>query len=209
MDIRFQHILLVAKWVTFAGLLQLSPLLHADQADEEKVSLGDVNNEVFELGVFAGIVNIEDFGSEYAPGISATFRASENFFIQYNYLQTDVSLSPYEKREGTDNYFSGDKRTFKHYDLLLGYNIFQGEFFPSASKASLSTLYLVAGVGEVRFGGESSIAYTAGIGYQVALTRHFGLHIDYRNYIYQSTLITAEKRTVSATNVSTGLKYLF
>lgn len=209
MDIRVQHILLAAKWVAFAGLMQLSPLLHADQAGDRKASLGDVNNEIFELGAFVGIVNIEDFGSEYALGASATFRASENFFIQYNYLQTDVSLSSYEKSEGSFSFFSGDDRTFKHYDLLLGYNIFQGEFFPSSSKANLSTLYLVAGVGEVRFGGEASTAYTAGIGYQVALTRRIGLHIDYRNYIYQSTLITDEKRTVSAASVSTGLKYLF
>ncbi|MGB3611511.1 MAG: outer membrane beta-barrel domain-containing protein [Cellvibrio sp.] len=169
--------------------------------------ISNINNEVFELGIFAGIINIEDFGSEFAPGISATFRASEDFFIQYNYLQADVSPSSYEKNQG--KLFDGDDRTFRHYDLLIGYNLFQGEFFPSPPKANLSSLYLVAGVGDTEFGGESSLTYTLGIGYQLSLTRRFALQFDFRDYIYQSTLVSDEKRSVGAAQISSGVKFLF
>lgn len=206
MDNRFQFVLLKLKAATLAASMLIAPAALADEPAAAR-DISDINNEVFEFGVFAGIVNIEDFGSEFAPGISATFRASEDFFIQYNYLQTDVSPSSYEKNQG--RFFDGDDRTFTHYDLLIGYNLFQGEFFPSPPKASLSSLYVVAGVGDTEFGGESSLTYTVGIGYQVALTRRIALHFDFRDYIYRSTLISDEKRTVSAAQISSGVKFTF
>lgn len=205
MDNRFQFVLLKVKAATLAAALCFAPAVFADES--AKTDISDINNEVFELGIFAGIINIEDFGSEFVPGISATFRASEDFFIQYNYLQADVSPSSYEKNQG--KLFDGDDRTFTHYDLLIGYNLFQGEFFPSPPRANLSTLYVVAGVGDTEFGGESSLTYTLGIGYQVALTRRIGLHFDFRDYIYRSTLVSDEKRTVGAAQISSGVKFLF
>ncbi len=179
-----------------------------DEVIRTKTDISNINNEVFELGLFAGVINIEDFGSEFAPGISATFRASEDFFIQYNYLQASVGLSSYEQGTGV-NYFTGGDRDFVHYDLLVGYNLFQGEFFPSPPKASLSTLYLVAGVGDTEFGGESKITYTVGVGYQVALTRRFAIHFDFRDYIYKSTVISTDERQVQTTQISSGLKFAF
>ena len=84
MDNRFQFVLLKVKAATLAAALCFAPAVFADES--AKTDISDINNEVFELGIFAGIINIEDFGSEFVPGISATFRASEDFFIQYNYL---------------------------------------------------------------------------------------------------------------------------
>lgn len=166
-----------------------------------------INNEVFELGVVLGWLNIADFNSEASLGLVATFKASEDFFIQYNYLQAEAGPSSYEKSQG--RLFDGKDRTFRHYDLLLGYNLFQGEFFPTAANARLSALYLVGGVGDTQFGGESSFTYTAGIGYQVALTRRFILRMDYRTYIYTSNLISDEDQTVYTTQLSSGLSFLF
>ncbi len=209
MDTRFQFIFLTRSLsAIFAAFLIVSSSAFADSAEDNDIL--DINNEVFELGLFGGIINIENFTSEFAPGISATFRASEDYFIQYNYLRTNVSQSSAEKRlSGNESYVSGDDRTFTHYDLLVGYNFFQGEFFPSPAKASLSSLYVVAGVGDTEFGGESSMSYTVGVGYQVALNRRFGLHFDFRDYIYRSSLITEVGKSVSTTQISTGLKFSF
>ena len=220
MDIRFQFILLNAKAVILFTALLLASVSYADEASDidlsnEADSL-NINNEIFELGIFGGIINIENFTSEFAQGISATFRASEDYFIQYNFLQADVALTAIESSsfiEGTQipalKYDLGKDRKFTHYDLLVGYNLFQGEFFPSSSKANLSTLYVIAGVGNTEFGRESSMTYTVGIGYQIALNRRFGLHIDFRDYIYRSGLVTEKSNTVSVTQISTGIKFSF
>jgi outer membrane beta-barrel protein len=174
---------------------------------QDEVKASDLNREVFELGLFAGFINIGDFNSEWVAGISAAFQASEDFFIQYNYLQTDADLSSFEQSQG--QYFSSDDRKFVHYDLLVGYNLFQGEIYPEEGVANLSSFYLVGGVGDTRFGGEASFTITVGVGYQLALSRHYVFRADYRNYIYESALIRGEETTTNNAQFSVGLSYLF
>jgi outer membrane beta-barrel protein len=208
MDNRFQHILLKLKPVTVAILCLLSSVLFAVEKEPSGSGMSNINNEVFDLGVHLGIVNFEDFSSELTPGLSATFRASEDYFIQYNYIRTNVSLSSYEKSQGSLLPAKTNRR-FVHYDLLVGYNLFQGEFFTSATKAGLSTLYIVAGVGTTKFGGESNFTYTFGAGYDIALSRHFSINFDFRDYIYKSDLIYAKETSVTNAHISTGLRYSF
>lgn len=206
MDIRFQHILLIVR----ALCLSLGVLCVSTQAQDKPAKGLDINEELFELGAFVGIVNIEDFTSEVAPGISLTFRASEDFFIQYNYLQvSEVDLPLYEQQVGTPLYFTGNGRKFTHYDLLVGYNIFQGEFFKAQAKTSLSNLYVVLGAGETTFGKESRFSYTAGLGYQVGITKNINFSVDYKNYIYKSSVILDQDKTVNSTQISTGIHYIF
>lgn len=198
MENRFQHVFLTTQLLLIALCLPVTPAW---------AQSARINNEVFELGVVVGWVNIADFNSEATLGLAATFKASEDFFLQYNYFQADASPSAYENSQG--RLFDGKDRTFRHYDLLLGYNLFQGEFFPTGSTARLSALYLVGGVGDTQFGGESSFTYTAGVGYQVALSRRLILRMDYRSYIYTSNLITDENKTVNSNQLSSSLSFLF
>ena len=196
---------LTLKLVFVVVLLNFSAVVQAQE--ETQVGTSDLNHEVFELGLFAGVLNIGDFTSEWAVGLTASFQASEDFFIQYNYLQTEVDLSSFELSQGS--YFSGSDRQFVHFDLLVGYKLFQGEMFSAEGVANLSSFYLLGGVGDTRFGGEESFTYTYGVGYQIALARQYILHVDYRNYLYQSSLVRGQETTTSNTQFSIGLNYLF
>lgn len=204
MENRFQYLLLITK-IALASLLILTGYACAESSSSNKAS--DLNSEVFELGVAVGVINIADFTSEWTTGLSANFKATEDLFLQYNVFQAKASPSAYENNQG--NLFDGSDRTFLHYDLLIGYNLFQGEFSPSDSGANLSSLYLVGGVGDTDFGGENRFTYTVGVGYQVALTRRLIARFDYRGYIYKSNLITDEDQTVTTTQMSSGLSFLF
>ena len=195
MESRLQYILLIGT----LGLIQ--PAL----ADDKRLSL---DNEYFEFGVSSGILNIQDFGSEFSLGLQTTFTASESFFLQFNYLQAEASLSSYENSQG--QYFSDDDRDFVHYDVLLGYNIFQGEIFLGEGVSTLSSLYSVIGVGHNSFGGEDELAYTIGMGYKVGLSRKVNLRFDFRDYIYESTLLLGnEAYTVHNTHFTVGISYLW
>lgn len=164
-----------------------------------------INNEFFSFGISAGVLNIQDFGSEYTMGANLTFSATENFFLQFNYLMTDVGLSSYEESQG--QLLDGDDRRFSHFDLLVGYKLFQAEFFPREGLAKLSGFYLVAGVGDTDFGGEASFTYTFGAGYEYSLTRSFIVRADYRHNIYESNLI-AEKEKTHNGGFSIGINYM-
>ena len=166
--------------------------------------LRSVDNEVFELGVNAGMINIEDYGSELTFGASASFKATEDFFLQVNYLQASAKESSYEKSQG--KLFSD--RDFRHFDLLVGLNIFQSEFSFKEGEENLASFYVVGGVGDTAFGGEESFTYTLGAGYQVAFNRSYIVKLDYRNYTYNSTLSDVDK-TVNNGGFSLGVNYLF
>ncbi len=210
MEYWFQRIFLeyprafLATGLVTLGLSLSTPLL-AEQPSQNKDEVY-IDSEYFDVGLFTGVLNIEDFNSEYVIGGNITFNANEDFFMQFNYFQTDSSLSSYERVEGP--YFNGSDRNFTHFDFLVGYNLFLGEQFFVDTKAKLSSLYLVAGVGDTEFGGEGSFTYTAGIGYQVALKRTWLMRIDYRDYIYETNII-GENSTVHNTSLTASLSYLF
>lgn len=211
MEYWFQRIFLVLIKILLITAFVSFGIAHTKISAAEKTTASNngsvsIDSEYFDVGVFTGILNIEDFNSEYIVGGNVTFNANEKFFMQFNYFQTDASLSSYEKVEGP--YFSGSDRNFTHYDFLVGYNLFLGEQFFSGTEAKLSSLYLVAGVGDTEFGGEGSFSYTAGIGYQVALKRNVLMRIDYRDYIYDTNII-GENSTVHNTALTASLSYLF
>ena len=209
MAIRFQHVLLKNTYLLGCLLsLGFSPLVAAQLDKPVSGTAKSIDNEYFEVGVYTGLINLQDFSSEFAYGANVSFKATEDFFLQFNYLRADVALSSFEKQSAVGQYFDGDDRTYSHYDLLLGFNILQGEFFFREGKANLSTLYLVGGVGDTKFGEEASFTYTLGAGYEVSFSRRFVMRFDYRNFIYNSNLIDQDNTTRNGL-LSVGLGYLF
>ncbi|WP_019606136.1 outer membrane beta-barrel domain-containing protein [Teredinibacter turnerae] len=194
MENRLQHILLT---IALAGACAIS--------SAKALADADYDNEFVEFGLSAGVLNIEDFGSEPSLGASLTVKASEDFFLQVNYLQAEAALSSFEKSQG--QLFSGSDRDFQHYDLLLGVNLFQAEF-GRGGEPDLASFYLVGGVGDTTFGGEQSFTYTVGAGYQWAIWNNYLIKLDYRDYFYQTSLM-AEEKTVHNGHISLGMSYVF
>ncbi len=200
MENRLQHIFL--KPFTIVSLSVAALLMGAESTCAGELK---VNSELFDVGLTAGIINLEDFPAEYLIGASVTFKASESFFLQYNYVQADISRSTHE--QGGLEY--GVDRSFSHYDLLIGYNLFQGEFFAGEGDAHLSSLYVVGGIGDTDFGGEENFTYTFGVGYQIEFFRKYVLRVDYRDYLYESAIISGADKTVQSSQFSVGMGYLF
>ena len=201
METRFQHFLLARKFGTAlaaAALLCFANYGHCGKAP-------DIDTEFFELGATVGILNVQDFTSEMSLGFSTTFKTTEDFFLQFNYLQADISLSSVE--ESAQGAFSGD-RNYQHFNLLLGYNLFQGEVF-RGNNSGLSAFYVVAGVGDTEFLDESNFTYVYGVGYQMALSRRYTLRLDYRNYIYDSIVVDQIENTTTNSHIGVGLAWLF
>lgn len=197
---RFQHIFLSLGLSCI--LIGLTSQSHAGKLRAD--------NELFDVGATVGVLNIEDFPSEYAYGLYVTFKASEYYFLQYNYIQSEVGESSFEKNAASATFAIGDDRTFQHYDLLLGYNLFQGEFYGKGENAHLSNLYIVGGIGNTDFGDESNFTYTFGVGYQIEFNRKWVTRIDYRDHIYKTSLIIGGgEETVQNTQFSASFGYLF
>ena len=164
------------------------------------------NSEFFELGVYGGLINVQDFNTELMLGIRATFHASEDFFLQFNGGFSHVEESAFEESQGS--LFEGSDRNYGYYNFLVGYNVLQGEVFPSGTQGKWTNLYLVGGVGNTDFGGEEAFTATIGIGYRVNVSRHIIISVDLRDHSYKSNLISENDR-VHNVELSTGLSWLF
>lgn len=207
MATRFYYIFLKHFACLFL-IIGLSFSAIADSSSPSQSKL-NVNAELFELGLNTGVISLQDFPSALLAGAQATFRASEDYFLQYNYLQTDIDTSSFENNPSFPEYILGEGRVYRHYNLLVGYNIFQGEFFASGGKARLSNLYAVAGIGDTNFGDEKNFTYVLGLGYSVEFARRYALRLDYRSYIYRSAQITQDDSLRKDAQFSVGLGYMF
>lgn len=166
----------------------------------------DIDSEFFELGIYTGFLSVQDFTTEPIIGVRATFHASEDYFVQFNAAMTNVDKSSFEENQGS--LFSGSDRDYTYYNFLVGYNLLQGEVFPSGPKAYWSNLYLVAGVGNTDFGGEDAFTWTVGAGYKINLSRRYVISVDLRDHSYKSNLIAEDDR-VHNVELTAGFNYLF
>lgn len=198
MENRFQHLFLRYFFqFVCSAICAIGSIASADD---------DLDTEFFEIGLSTGIVTIEDFTSELTKGANITFRATENFFLQFNYLKADVSASDGESTNSLI-VFSGS-RDFTHYNVLFGYNLFQGEIF-RGGYSGLSSLYLVLGAGDTEFLDEASFTIVYGLGYRMALTRRVMLNFDFRQYNYDFFSTDQDDRSVTNSHLNIGFGWLF
>jgi len=174
-----------------------------------EVKEADIDDEIFGLGVYAGVLNIDNFGSEALYGISAMFHATEDFFLQANYAKSRAGKTSFEELSGEDvNLLTSSERDYTTYDLLLGYNIFPGEVFMTSKLTFNSDFYLVGGVGNTKFGGEDNFTTTLGTGYRIVLRDWLTWQIDFRDHIFNSDLINSNQTTHNI-ELSTGVTFFY
>ncbi|MDX1817212.1 MAG: outer membrane beta-barrel domain-containing protein [Marinobacter sp.] len=173
------------------------------------ISEADIDSEFFEVGAFAGMLSIDNFSSEPLYGVSAAFHATEDFFLQFNYGRSEAGLTSFEELSGSNvRLLTDNDRTYSYYDFLLGYNIFPGEIFFSDSLTFNSAFYLVGGVGNTEFGGESNFTTTLGTGFRIVLLDWLTVHVDFRDHMFNTDLIRESQLTHNI-ELSSGITVFF
>lgn len=174
-----------------------------------EVKEADIDDEIFGIGVYAGILSIDNFGSEPIYGVSALFHATEDFFLQFNYAVSRADKTSFEELSGEDvNLLTSSERDYTTYDLLVGYNIFPGEVFMTSKLTFNSDFYLVGGVGNTEFGGEDNFTTTLGTGYRIVLRDWLTWQIDFRDHIFKSDIINSNQTTHNI-ELSTGITFFY
>lgn len=167
-----------------------------------------IDDESFEIGIYAGILNIDNFGSEPVVGIKASYFTTEDLFLQLNYGMSRAGLTSFEAITGNFRLLTDDERDYTYYDILVGYNIFPGEVFMTSKLAFNSAIYLVGGVGNTDFAGENNFTTTLGTGYRIVLRDWLTWHVDFRDHIFKSDLINDSEVTHNM-EMTTGLTVFF
>ncbi|MDX1515873.1 MAG: outer membrane beta-barrel domain-containing protein [Woeseiaceae bacterium] len=163
------------------------------EVERREIKEPAIDREDFELGAFAGIMSIEDFGSDLVYGVRLAYHLTEGFFVEGTVGRSEAGLTSFEILSGGARLISDSERTLTYYNLNLGYNILPGEVFIGEGRAYNTNLYLIAGLGSTRFAGDDRFTVNVGAGYRFLLTDSIALHIDFRDHLFDIDLLGEEK----------------
>jgi outer membrane beta-barrel protein len=174
---------------------QQSPSVIEPEVERREIKKPKVDSENFELGAFAGVLSIEDFGSNPVYGLRAAYHVTEDFFFEASVGQSTAGRTSFETIGGDIELLTPDERRFTYYNLSLGYNFLPGEVYLGRNTAMNSALYVIGGIGSTKFAGDQHFTLNFGAGYRVLPTDWLAIHIDVQNLMFQSDLLGEDKLT--------------
>ncbi len=193
-----------------------APPLHAQEGlppiepevERREVDVDRIDTEDFELGLLAGVVSIEEFGSQPVYGLRFAYHVSEALFVELEGGVAQAGLTSYERWSGDVRLWSDSEREYTYYGLSLGYDLFPGEVFPFGRRALTTDLYLQAGAGATRFLGEDRFTVMVGAGMRILLSDWFALHLDARDQLFRLDLF-GESKTAHNLQFTGGFTVFF
>lgn len=163
--------------------------------ERREIRENKIDSENFEAGIWAGYMNVEDFGSNPVYGLRLAFHITEDLFVEANYGMTDTRETSFEKLSGSVQLLTDDERELSFYNVAVGWNVLPGEVFVGSKWAFNSALYLVAGVGNTEFAGDTRFTWHVGAGYRLFLTDWLSVNVDVRNHVFDIDLFGVEETT--------------
>lgn len=152
----------------------------------------DIDSENVEIGIFAGVIGIEDFGSDTLLGARIGYHINENFVIEGSYGQATAGETSFEVLSGGAPFLTEEQRDYVYYDISVGYN-FNGEVFVTDSFVFNTDFFVMLGAGNTDFAGDERFTVSAGAGYRILVTDYLSVRIDVRDHIFNSDIIGQEK----------------
>lgn len=200
MESRIQRLLLtVTLAVATAPALSATPAdldlapLPVREPDRRAVDVDAIDSENFEFGVFAGLMNVTDFGTNTLTGVRGAYHVTEDFFVEGTYGTTRLDRTSFERLSGAAEILTDEQRDLNYYSASVGYNVLPGEAFLGKSRAFKGALYLVGGVGSTEFGGADRFTLNFGVGYRLIATDWLALHVGVRDHVFDSDLLGTEE----------------
>jgi len=176
------------------------------EVERREIKEPAIDKENFEVGAFAGIMSIEDFGTDLVYGVRLAYHLTEGFFVEGTAGQTEAGLTSFEVLSGGARLF--EDRTLTYYNLNLGYNILPGEGFIGEGRAYNTNLYLIAGVGSTEFADDDRFTVNFGAGFRFLLNDSWTLRIDFRDHLYDIDIL-GEEKTVHNLEGTLGFTFFF
>jgi len=160
-----------------------------------KIKTPKIDNENWEIGVGAGFLSIEDFGTNPTYAGQVTYHVTEDFFFRADLGQSTAGRTSFENLGGDIELLTGDERRFTYYSLSLGYNFLPGEVFLGRDTAMNSSFYVLVGIGSVDFAGDDRLTLNFGAGYRVLPTDWLAISLGVQDRVFDSDLLGESKLT--------------
>ncbi len=159
-----------------------------DPAVERRdITVPKIDTENWEIGLYAGVLSVEDFGSRAIFGTRAAYHVSEDFFLEGAFAISKVEDTSF--RDIGLPIFPNEEEDLNFYSFSLGYNFLPGEVFVGTRWAMTSSMYFIFGVGNTEFIGEDDLTYSIGFGLRVLPRDFLTFRIEAKDNIYEADLL--------------------
>lgn len=211
MESRFQRIFLIALLAISTIAITTSLPVHAqddDDGEEEQTVLdavinpdierrvideAEIDTENFELGFFAGVMSVEDFGSNSIYGMRLGYHITEDFFLEASYGSTKTSETSFETLSGGSDLLTEDQRQLDYYNISLGITILPGEVFIAKRWAFNTNYYIIGGAGNTLFADNEYFTYNFGGGFRLFASDWLAFRVDVRNHVFTHNILGEDK----------------
>jgi len=169
------------------------PAVIDQQVARRKVKVPKIRASNVEIGARYGEISIEDFGAAPLAGLQFDYHVTEDFFFEVTYGRATAGRTSFETLNGDVQLLTDAERRFTYYSLGLGYNFLPGEIFIGRNRAMTSALYLVGGIGSVKFAGQQNFTVNFGAGFRVLPTDWLAIHIGMEDLVFKSDLLGVDR----------------
>lgn len=176
--------------------------------ERRQVKEDDLDSENFEMGMFFGLLSIEDFGSGSVAGVTMAYHISEDFFVEGAYATSRAQETSYELLSGGVELLTDEERDFTYYNISLGWSFFPGQVYIWDKWAFNSNFYLIAGAGNTDFAANEYFTYNYGFGLRFYSTDWLALDLSTRDHVF-SHEIFGESKTTNNLETRIGLSLYF
>jgi len=159
----------------------------APDVERRDISVPKIDTENWEIGLYVGVLSVDDFGSRAIYGVRAAYHVSEDFFLEGAYARSTVEDTNF--RDIGLPIFPNEEEDLDFYSFSLGYNFLPGEVFVGTKWAMTSSMYFIFGVGNTEFIGEDDLTYSLGFGLRVLPRDYLTFRIEAKDNIFESDLL--------------------
>jgi outer membrane beta-barrel protein len=187
---------------------QGEPTIIEPQVTRREVKTPKIKAKDIEVGAYFGALSIQDFGVNPVYGARIAYHVTEDLFVEGFLATSKAGTTSLEDEFPDITVVSNAGRQFTYYDLDLGYNVLPGEIFLGRGHAFNSQLYVIAGMGDVKFAEKDQFAINFGVGERLLVTDWLALHLDVRDHIFETDL-TGRTKNVDNIEATLGLTTFF
>ncbi len=177
------------------------------EIERRDIVIPKIDTENFEIGAYTGQYNMEDFGANSVTGFRVTYHITERAFIEGVFGSTEISDTTFRSIL-PGGLFPNEVEPLEYNYVIVGYNLFPGEFFPWEGVAWTSSFYVVAGAGNTRFINQDHSTTILGGGFRILPKDWMAIHMDARRHSFESS-ITGTTKVISNLEITLGLSIYF
>jgi outer membrane beta-barrel protein len=177
------------------------------QVDRRDVPLPRFPSKDFEVGLYTGVYQTENFGSSLVYGVKLGYHITEDFFVQGAFGATKVSDEAF-RQILPGGVFAKKEESLSYYNLSVGYNVLPGEVFFGNKVAKASAVYVIGGVGSTRFNEQTSQTINFGGGMRLILRDWAAVQVDVRDHVFSLDLL-GKKQSTNNLEVTAGVSFFF